>query len=194
MGVRTLNKDFVEIIRSRMGDYRFNHSINVAKSAIELAEKYGADKEKAEIAGILHDSCKELDKEEMLQIINDSGIMLDVAEENSPKLWHAIAGYCYAKNALNIVDEDILNAIRYHTTGRANMSLLEKIIFIADFISEERVYNGVEIMREKANSSLEEAMLYGLQFTIGNLAERNLVIHPNAVECYNQVLINLNNN
>ena len=193
MDVRALSNDFTQIIRNRMGDYRFEHSVNVAKSAVMLALKYGADVEKAELAGILHDSCKEIDKEEMLQIINDSGIMLDVAEENSSKLWHAIAGYCYAKDVLKIEDEDVLNAIRYHTTGRANMSLLERIIFIADFISDERMYNGVEIMREKANSSLEEAMLYGLQFTIGNLAERNLVIHPNALDCYNQVVIHLNN-
>lgn len=187
-----MNNDYVEIIRSRMGDYRFKHSVNVAKSAVELAEKYGADVNKAEIAGILHDSCKELDKEDMLQIINDSGIMLDVAQQNSPKLWHAVAGYCYARDFLKIQDEDILNAINYHTTGRANMSLLEKIIFIADFISEERVYDGVEIMREKASRSLEEAMLFGLQFTISNLASKELVIHPDAVNCYNDILIKLN--
>ena len=188
-----MNNNYVEIIRSRMGDHRFIHSVNVAKSAVELAKKYGADENKAEIAGILHDSCKELNKDDMLQIIRDSGIILDNVEKNSPKLWHQVAGFCYARDVLKIEDKDILNAIRYHTTGRDGMSLLEKIIFIADFISDERQYDGVEIMREKASKSLEEAMLFGLQFTISNLASRELVIHHNAVKCYNEVLIELNN-
>lgn len=183
--------DYRSLIKSRMGERRYIHSINVAKSAVALAEKYGADTEKAEIAGILHDSCKEIQRDEMLQIILDGGIILDAVEKNTSKLWHAIAGAVYTRDILNIKDNDIFNAIKYHTTGRANMSLLEKIIFTADFISDERDYNGVDIMREKAFNDLDDAMLYGLQFTITDLAERKLMIHSNAINCYNDIVINL---
>ncbi len=182
---------YLELIKSRMGEKRFVHSVNVSKSAVKLAMLYGADTDKAELAGVLHDCCKEISKKEMLQIISDGGIILDVVEQASNKLWHPIAGACYARDVLKIDDEDILNSIRYHTTGRANMSILEKIIFTADFISEERNYNGIEIMRKKAFRNIEEAMLYGLQFTISDLSKRKLVIHTNAINCYNDIVINL---
>lgn len=185
-------EEYRSLIRTRMGERRYIHSINVAKAAVKLAEIYGADVKKAEIAGILHDSCKEIPKEEMLQIITSGGIILDAVEKRTPKLWHSIAGSVFARENLNINDDDILNSIKYHTTGRAGMSLLEKIIFVADFIGEERDYNGVEIMREKAyTKSLEEAMLFGLEFTISDLAKRNRTIHSNAINCYNDIILTL---
>ena len=179
---------YLDLIRNRMGERRYTHSVNVAKSAVQLARHYGADVEKAELAGILHDCCKEIPKEEMLQIIKDGGIILDATEQGTSKLWHAIAGACYVRDVLGIDDEDVFNSIKYHTTGRAGMSLLEKIIFTADFISDERSYNGVEIMREKAFNCIEDAMLFGLQFTISDLAKRKLSIHSNAINCYNDIL------
>ena len=184
-----MNKnEYLALIKDRMGERRYIHSVNVAKSAVQLAEKYGADVEKTEIAGILHDCCKEIPKEEMLQIILSGGIILDATEKSSSKLWHALAGACYVRDVLGIDDEDIFNAVKYHTTGRAGMSLLEKIIFTADFISDERSYSGVEIMREKAFDNIEDAMLFGLQFTISDLVKRKLPIHNNAILCYNDIL------
>ena len=185
-----MNKsEYLSLIKDRMGQRRYIHSVNVAESAVELARHYGADEEKAEIAGILHDSCKEIPKDEMLQIMAQGGIILDAVEQGTSKLWHPIAGSVYARDTLGIKDEDIINAIRYHTTGRAGMSLLEKVIFIADFISAERDYDGVDIMREKAFECLEDAMLFGLQFTITDLAKRKMTIHSNALACYNDVVI-----
>lgn len=182
---------YLSLIKGRMSEYRYLHSVNVSKAAVKLARRYNADEEKAEIAGILHDCCKEIPKEEMLQIIYDGGIIPDNVLLNSDKLWHSLAGSCYARSVLNIEDEDIINSIRYHTTGRAKMSLLEKIIFTADFISDERDYDGAEIMRRKAFEDLDDAMLYGLQFTICDLSERKLVIHSDAIDCYNYILIGL---
>lgn len=146
--------DYKKIIRERMGDYRFSHSVNVAKEAKMLAKHYGADENKAEIAGILHDITKEMPKEQQLQIIIDSGIILDNVQLHAPKLWHGMSGSIVVRDELGIDDEDILNAIRYHTTGRAGMSLLEKVIFTADFTSEERTYSGVATMRKKSKKSL----------------------------------------
>ncbi len=178
-----------DLIKSRMSEHRFIHSVNVAKKAGELSDIYGADREKAVLAGILHDITKETPFEEQLKIITEGGIILEDVENASTKLWHSISGSVYVRNNLSVDDEDIINAIRYHTTGRAGMSLLEKIIFVADFIGDERNYDGVDIMRKKALNSLEEAMIYGLQFTIKDLSGRRMTIHPNALACYNELIL-----
>lgn len=181
--------DYKKIIKPLLSEHRYTHSVNVAKEAKHLAKKYGADEEKAAIAGILHDITKEMSKEEQLQIMLDDGIILDDIQRNAPKLWHGTSGSVYIKKNLGITDEDILNAIRYHTTGRANMSLLEKIIFVADFTSEERTYKGIKTMRKKSRKSLEEAMLYGFKFTFSDLSSRELAIHPDELACYNEIVL-----
>jgi predicted HD superfamily hydrolase involved in NAD metabolism len=182
--------EYKKIIKSMMSENRYNHCVNVSKEAVKLAKRYGGDEEKASIAGILHDITKEMPKEEQLQIMLDSGIILDDIQKNAPKLWHGISGSVYIKNHLDIDDEDILNAVCYHTTGRAGMSLLEKIIFVADFTSEERTYKGVATMRKKSRKSLEDAMLYGFKFTFSDLSSRELAIHPDELACYNEIVLN----
>lgn len=181
-------KDYDKIISERLKTARYKHSKNVAKEAVRLAKKYGADVHKAEIAGILHDITKEAEQEEHFEIIEKAGIRLTELEKSTPKLWHAISGSAYIKVNLGIEDEDILNAVRYHTTGRAGMSLLEKVIFIADFTSEERDYDGVEKMRKAADKGLEEAMIEGMSFTISDLADRKLTIAPDTFQGYNEVV------
>lgn len=181
--------DYKKIIKPLMGEHRYTHSVNVAKEAKLLAKRYGADEEKALVAGVLHDITKEMPKEEQLQIILDSGIILDNVKLSAPKLWHGLSGSIYVKEKLGIDDEDILNAICYHTTGRANMSLIEKIIFVADFTSEERTYKGVATMRKKSRKSLEDAMLYGFKFTFSDLTSRELSIHPDELDCYNEIVL-----
>lgn len=176
-------------IRNRLSDFRYVHSLEVAKSAVYLASKYGFDTEKAYIAGLAHDVLKELSREEYARFFNDEGIALSPVEENAPKLWHAIAGAKYLINEYGFSD-DIITAVRYHTTGRENMELLEKILFVADFVSADRSYNGVEDMRERAEISLEHCMEEGLRFTIEDLARENRPIHPDTLACYNEILIN----
>ena len=189
--MRAMNKvGYESLIRPMMGDRRYNHSLNVAKEAVTLAKLYGADEEKAYIAGILHDITKELPFDEQLQIMQDGGIILDNVQKTAPKLWHGISGSVYIQKDPGITDPDIINAIRYHTTGRAGMSLLERVIFVADFTSEERDYNGAQIMRQKSRESLEEAMIYGFQFTLCDLTQRKLAIHPDEVFCYNDIILN----
>lgn len=183
------NEEFINEIRKQLGDYRFIHSLNVAKTAVELARRYGADEKKAYTAGILHDVLKDKKPEELLDLIdNRYKVPLTDVERSNHKLYHAIAGAEYVKNELGVTDEEIINAIRYHTTGRKNMSLLEKVIYIADFISEDRNYDGVERMREKAKISLETAMEEGLQFSIIELSEKLLPIHPDSIDAYNQIV------
>lgn len=180
-------KDYETLIGTRMKSARFKHSKNVAKEAVRLAKKYGADVQKAELAGILHDATKETPEQEQMELIERAGIQLTELERCSHKLWHAISGSAFVQVELGITDQDIINSIRYHTTGRAGMSLLEKVIFIADFTSAERDYDGVDRMRKAADKSLEDAMLEGISFTIADLAQRRQTIAPDTFAAYNEV-------
>ena len=172
-----------------LSDYRRTHSLNVAEEAVRFAKKYGGDVEKARLAGLLHDVTKETDFDTQLQIIENGGIILTELERRSPKLWHAISGACYVRDVIGIDDEDIFNAIRYHTTARAGMSQLEKLIFLADFTSAERDYPDIGVIREHAEYSLEDGMLYGIKFTIGRLVGRGDLVSPEALAAYNDILL-----
>lgn len=173
-----------------LSEYRHVHSVNVSAEAVRYAEKYGGDVEKARLAGLLHDVTKETDFDTQLQIIENGGIMLTELEKRSPKLWHAISGACYVRDVIGIDDEDIFNAIRFHTTARAGMSQLEKIIFLADFTSAERDYPDIDVIREHAEHSIEEGMLYGIKFTISRLVGRGDLVSPDALSAYNDILLN----
>ena len=183
---------FYELAEKTLSERRFIHSKNVANSAALLAKKYGEDPLKAETAGILHDITKEFNPEKQLQIIRTGGIILDDILQKTPKLYHAVSGMVYARDTLGITDEGILNAIRTHTTGAANMPLLSKIIFIADFISEERDYPDVDIMRRESEKSLEDGMRYALKYVISDLLQKGRTVHPDALSAYNEVVLELN--
>ena len=172
-----------------LSEYRRTHSVNVAAESVRLAEKYGGDIEKARLAGLLHDITKETAPEQQLKIIEDGGIILTELERRTPKLWHAISGACYVRDVLGIDDEDIFNAIRYHTTARAGMSQLEKLIFLADFTSAERDYPDIDVIRAHAEESIEAGMLYGLKFTVMRLCSRGDLISPDALAAYNEILL-----
>lgn len=183
--------EYKKLLKEKLDDYRFLHSLNVAESAYNLALMYGADEDKAYLIGLLHDIMKNAPKNEQLQIMENGGIILTQAEKNNPKLWHAMAGECYLKDVLEIKDEEILGSVRYHTTGKASMSLMEKIIYVADYISAERNYPDVEVMRYKAlTQGLEEASLYSLQYTIKKLSQEKGIIHTDSVDFYNELIIN----
>ncbi len=160
-------KDYEEIISKRMKSARLKHSKNVAKEAVRLAKKYGADVQKAEIAGILHDVTKETPDDEQLALMEKIGISASEMKNSSRKLWHAISGSAFVKAELGITDEDIINSIRYHTTGRENMN------------------DGVERMRKIADKDLDEAVLEGMAFTIADLAQRKITIAPDTFAGYN---------
>ena len=183
---------YTQHIRERLSDYRFRHSVNVSKESVRLAERYGGDVEKAELAGLLHDVMKDAGKKEQLDIIEKYGVKLNEVEQQAPKLWHAIAGAVYVKKVLRIRDKDIVNAVRYHTTARAGMTLLEKIVFIADYTSEDRDYKGVEKMRKASNVSLENAMEEALAFDIEERADEHTAIHPDTFEAYNEIMLGRN--
>ena len=184
------NDEFIRIIKDRLSDKRFVHSLNVAASAKELAKKFGADEEKAYTAGILHDIMKEENIDIQREYMKKNGEDTRELEFPNHLVYHQMSGAAYCRLELGVDDEDILNAIRYHTTGRSGMTLLEKVVYTADFISADRCYPDVSVMREKASKSLEEAMLYSLRYTISDLSKRAKSIHLDTVKCYNDILEN----
>lgn len=185
------DEKIIKLLRSRLDDYRFNHSLNVADSAKELAGIYGADPKKCYTAGLLHDVMKNASDEEHEELFKTAGITLSRDEKNNRKLWHAMSGAEYIKYKMNIDDGEIYLAVRYHTTGRAGMSLIEKIIYVADFISAERDYEDVDVMRALAAQSLEKAMLYALKYTITSLVKKGSTVHADSVAAYNELILNM---
>ena len=181
---------YKELLKSRLDEYRYNHSLCVADEAKRLAVKYGGDTDKCYLAGLLHDITKNATKEEHLKIFETFGIMLSSIEKNAVKLWHALSGAAYIKYVLNIDDEEIIDAVKYHTTAKANMSLTAKILYLADFTSLDRDYDDVEVIRALVDKSLDEAFIYALQYSIKDLADNKKAIHNCTVDAYNEVCLN----
>ena len=177
------------ILQKRLNEKRYYHSLCVADEARRLAEKYGGDREKAYLAGLLHDITKNALDEEHLQIFKEFGIILSDVEQNAKKLWHAMSGALYVKNILGINDPEIIDAIRYHTTAKADMSLLAKILYLADFTSRDRDYEDVDVIREYVDESLEKAFIYALEYSIVDLVNQGRAVHPDTVAAYNQAVL-----
>lgn len=177
-----------EILKSRLNEKRYFHSLCVADEAKRLAEKYGADSQKAYLAGLLHDITKNTPCEEQLLFVREFGIMLDDITKASEKLWHAVTGAAYIENVLKIADKEIINAVRYHTTAKANMTKLEKVLYLADFTSADRDYSDVDVMRRLVDISMEDAMEYALCYTINELKEKSSQIHPDTIAAYEEIM------
>ena len=186
--IKMTNEEYVEVIRRMLKPKRFEHSLNVAQQAVHLAQKYGADEQKAYIAGILHDVCKNLPQSEQLQWMEKSAIILDNNLLEQPPVWHGFAAAEYIRQVLGIEDEDIINAVRYHTVARAGMSKLEQIIYLADLTSKERDYPDAEKMREIVERSLTAGMREALIFAVSNQAAKQLPLCMDTCLAYNEYL------
>ncbi len=180
--------NYKDILQSKLNEKRYYHSLCVADEAKRLAEKYGADVDKAYLAGLLHDITKNTTAEEQLKMFEEFDIMPDETTKGSAKLWHAVTGSAYIEKVLNIKDKEIISAVRYHTTARANMPLLDKILYLADFSSADRDYDDVDIMRQKVNESIEAAMLYALSYTIKELVDKKVRIHSDTLSAYDELV------
>ena len=139
---------------------RIAHIKGTEEEAVRLARRWGADEEKARRAGILHDITKYLEMDEQLQLCHKYGIVLDDLEQRAVKLLHSKTGACVARDVYGVSD-DIYHAIFWHTTGKADMTLLEKILYIADYMEPNRDFPGVEKLRKLAYEDLDQAVLLG---------------------------------
>ena len=180
--------EYIELIKGRLSPYRFNHSMCVADRAVELAKRNNLDSQKAYVAGILHDIMKEESLDSQQKIIESTGYTMTAVELASPNVYHQMSGAVYVRDILGIDDEDIVGGIRYHTTGRADMTPFEMLIYLADFTSADRDYPDVDIMRKKTDADFFDGMLYSLTYTITKLAQQSKQIHPDTLHCYNWVL------
>lgn len=179
--------DYLSAIKTRMPEKRYIHTIGVMETAISLAEKYGDNVKSAETAAVLHDIAKYADEDWMRQIVKDYGLDKRLIDWGS-EILHGPVGAWIAQTEFNITNEDILNAIRFHTTGRKGMSQLEKIIYIADMIEPNRKFPGVDNLREIANIDLDMAMKACISHSIAFLVQSEQQIYPVSIECYNDVI------
>lgn len=174
-----------EKLQSALSVKRYIHTMGVAEEAVKLAEIFGTakDRQKARVAGLLHDCAKDYPENMRLRFCKEYKVKTDEIMEKQTDLIHPFLGAEVAKREYQVMDEDILNAIRFHTTGRAGMSLLEKIIFIADYIEPNREkFGGLEEARRLAYLDLDEAMEYILENTIAYVKARGRLLHPLSLE------------
>nr|WP_034558746.1 bis(5'-nucleosyl)-tetraphosphatase (symmetrical) YqeK [Carnobacterium gallinarum] len=174
----------LERVQMQMSERRFKHVLGVEEMAIALAGRYGGDSEAASIAALTHDYAKERDKDEMREIIRKEQFDLELLEYGS-EIWHGPVGAYLVEKELGIEDEDILNAIRHHTVGASEMSLLEKIIYVADFVEPGRDFPGVAEARKLAITDLDAAVAYETKHTLSYLIEQNNKIYPLTIATYN---------
>lgn len=180
--------EYEELLKKRLSKKRYQHSMNVAEECFNLAEKYGADKRRCYLAGMLHDIMKEDLPERQRQYTVESGLSPDPVEIATKSLWHGVAAGYYVREVLKINDDELISAIRYHTIGCARMTLVEKIVFLGDMISEERDYKGVEKMREYCYKDIDLAMSVALIYQIENVCEKCGSIPVSTFEAYNYYL------
>lgn len=167
---------------------RFAHSMGVAEMAVKLAQKYGADEKKAEIAGILHDCAKNLPKDESIRLCEEAGIVLDPICYIEKGLVHAYAGAHLVKTVFGVDDDEIYDAIYFHTTGHADMPLLTKIIYIADMIEPGRTILGVEQMRELAFVDIDEALMNMMDATVRHILKKRCMLHADTIAARNHLI------
>ena len=160
---------------------RIPHVLGTEQEAIRLAERYGADVGKARVAALLHDCTKRLDLEEQLALCRRYHIQLDALEEKTLKLLHAKTGAAVARDVFG-VDDEIYRAIWWHTTGHAGMTLLEKVMYLADYIEPSRVFPGVEDLRRACYEDLDRGLLMGLEMTIQEMTELGTPVHRATLE------------
>ncbi|MBC2577159.1 HD domain-containing protein [Peptostreptococcus russellii] len=178
--------EMIEKLNDYLPEKRKRHSLNVAKSAVRLCEFRGCDKKKAEIAGILHDTAKYVKFADVDKYCKKYGIELDDLEKKSTALSHSVLGSYIAKYEFGIDDEEILGAIRYHTTGKPDMSPLEEVIYLADLIEEGRDYPGVDDLRKMAYSGeIDKAIVKSIDNTITLVLKKKAPLHTRTVEARN---------
>ena len=176
-------------VQMQMSERRFRHVLGVEETAVALAAKYGADEAKASIAALTHDYAKERPNDEFELIIRLDGFDLALLNYGN-EIWHGLVGADIVQRELAIDDEEILQAIRVHTTGAAKMSLLDKIIYVADYIEPGRDFPGVKEAREIALVDLDAAVAYETKHTLLHLIEQEHKIYPKTLETYNQWVVN----
>lgn len=179
------------LAESLLSKKRYLHTLAVAKLASELANCYKVDEKNATLAALLHDITKERDLEWQLQRLHLSGIINEVYPSMEAELLHGVTASLLAREEYGISDSDLLNSIRYHPTGRAGMSILEKIVFTADTVAYDRTYSDAARIRELSFNELDRVAIEICQFIITSKTTNEQFLCPETVYCYNDLIKNI---
>lgn len=167
-------------LKKELDRQRYEHTLGVEETAREMARIFGVDEEQAALAGLLHDCAKCMPLAQMTKAARHEDV--DDVMKTSKALMHAVAGRCIAEDVYNVKDEEVLSAIRWHTTGRAQMTPLEKIIYLADMIEPTRKsFDGLEELRVLCRTDLDAAMHRALSMSLEHVREQGKTLHPDTL-------------
>lgn len=181
----------MEKLKAALKPERYEHSLGVMETAGEMAARFGMDVEQARVAGILHDCAKNIAPEEAYRLCEEYGVALDEVSRQSFGLVHQYLGAALARAEYGIEDEEILSAIRCHTTGKADMGPLDKVLYLADFTEPNRdkePFAGLKELRALCKTDLDEAMLFALDISIKSIVDRERMMHMDTVHAWNWFL------
>lgn len=182
-------KQLIYDLENKLSKKRLKHSIGTMRAAEMLAKRYGANIEKAKMAGVLHDYAKELSDDEMLKYANEFSVLSGIKLGEPLNILHGSVGAKLVSKRYDILDEEILSAITWHTIGKPNMSLLDKIVYVSDLIEENRKFPDVDFYRELAFNNLEKSLIYSFDFAIKHLMKKNMLINKNTIEARNYLIL-----
>ncbi|AHM56463.1 metal dependent phosphohydrolase [Peptoclostridium acidaminophilum DSM 3953] len=185
--------DMSEKLKGMLSHKRYKHTMGVLSVARRLAERYNADLEKVELSALLHDCGKDMDSAEMHEYVSRNDIKLDDIEARQLELAHGAVGAYLAMTEFGVADSEVLSAIRFHTTGKIDMTNVEKIVYLADFIEEGRKYPGVQTLRELSFEDLDSAILLSFDNTIRHVISQKKILHTRTVEARNFILEQMEN-
>lgn len=180
-------KEMQGLLQKSLKKKRFEHSLGVCDEAVKMAKLFGADPKKAYVAGLLHDCAKCLTHEEETEIMGKYSFEPDEMTMECHPVLHAPLGAIVAEHVYGIKDEEILDAIRYHTVARRNMTMLDKIVYIADVTEPNRDYDGVEVLRKLAKKNLDAAYKEAVYQALNHNLKKQTLIHPNTLEAWNEI-------
>lgn len=189
MNLTNIYENIKNEIKLILSEKRFEHSLRVEVEAVKLADIYGSDGEKVRVASIAHDYAKSYSDKELIKMAQKYGINIDEIQYNFPQLLHGPVAAHICREKFGINDMDILNAISNHTTGRSGMSLLEKIVYLADVIESGRYFPGIEHIRKQAIGNIDNALLLACNSTLIYITQENYLIHPLTIDFRNSLLL-----
>ncbi|MBS8012151.1 HD domain-containing protein [Streptococcus suis] len=178
----------LEKIRVAMKPARFQHVLGVEQAALVLADQYGCDPKKASLAALLHDYAKEVEDQVFLDLIAKYDLDKDLLNWDN-NIWHGVVGAYKIAEDFGLKDEEIFQAIQRHTIGAGQMTLLDKVLYVADYIEPNRDFPGVDEARRIAKESLDKAVAYETAQTISYLAKKGIPIYPQTLETYNGYVV-----
>lgn len=181
-------RDIENVLSTMLTEKRYQHSIGVKDSSIRLAAIWGADPDKAAIAGLLHDCARCMSDSELLETVRKLNVIVKPIEYTNPVLIHGLVGSYIAKERFGVYEPEILEAIKVHTTGAPTMSLLSRIIYLADYISADRDFPAAAEIRLWAERDLDKALICAARSTLEYLLRREIGIHPDTVELWNTLV------